>query len=86
MNSMNFPTTKEELVAWRRELDLSQRQAIRLLRIGRRTLQEYESGKNSIPWTVSLACGMVSVDIDAVRQAVDTMTDPVEEYEDLFDI
>lgn len=48
--------TPEQFKSWRKTVGLSQEKAAVALGIGRRTVQDYESGAYPIPLHVALAC------------------------------
>jgi transcriptional regulator with XRE-family HTH domain len=48
------------LIALRKRLGLSQRGLADALKVGRRSLSDYESGKTQIPRVVALACAALA--------------------------
>lgn len=52
-----------QLRKWRAQLGLSQDEAARRLGCSRRSLQNWESGKNSIPGYIAMAVSAVSMNL-----------------------
>ena len=64
--------TPESFKKWRNSgVGLTQKQLGYLLGVHHRTIQKWELGETTIPWTVALACALVNEDPDRVRRARD---------------